>query len=81
MTASEYEGWGWIVERMSRALDPALSFDTSTARTYSIIFRTNLLSGAWQGFETNLPGTGGERVVPVTNGALRAFFGVGAWPR
>jgi len=63
------------------ALDPALSFDTSTARTYSIIFRTNLFSGAWQGFETNLPGTGGERVVPVTNGALRAFFGVEVSPK
>ena len=63
------------------ALDPELRFDTSTARTYSVVFRTNLLSGDWTGIGTNLPGTGGERTVPVTNDVSPAFFEVGASPR
>ena len=54
-----------------------LTFPTSTGRTYRIEGTTNLLSGPWTEVQTNLPGTGGQVMIPRTNGIHQLYYRIG----
>ncbi|MBN1269844.1 MAG: DUF11 domain-containing protein [Kiritimatiellae bacterium] len=54
----------FVVEGFTLLSPPTLSFTSSAARVYDVLYTTNLLSGSWPCLATNLAGNGDLRSVP-----------------
>ncbi|MEM7393942.1 MAG: LamG-like jellyroll fold domain-containing protein, partial [Verrucomicrobiota bacterium] len=54
-----------------------LIFPTSTGRTYRIEGTTNLYTGPWSVFQSNIPGSGGILNIPDSNGVERLYYRIG----
>lgn len=71
---TDAESWFRIVSFTTNAV----SFPSSDARTYTLLFSTNLATGRWDAVDgvTDVPGSGGLMELPPTNISPVCFFRV-----
>ncbi len=55
-------------------VEQGITFETELGRLYTVQESTNLLSGDWNTFRSNVPGTGSQFIVPPTTNTPASFY-------